>query len=211
MLKFALFPAVASSRRRRSLAPLAATALFVSTMLLATGLLALGSITSTASAQPYCDRPNPPPICDGDPEPGEAQAPPAEKRLSLTATSQHGTVTINGGESAKRRDAVPGNYFFLTSTLTGVSPARFANLRVTEEWRCAPGMEWANGTLTTTAVGGHTVADPASRCPHGALYWDWVTAVAYDPQGELAPTGELTIWTYGGYWPDDSPFVIVPW
>jgi hypothetical protein len=47
--------------------------------------------------------------------------------------------------------------------------------------------------------------------PHGALYWDWVTAVAYDPQGELAPTGVLTIWTYGGYWPVDSPFVIVPW
>ena len=47
-------------------------------MLLATGLLAFGSLTQSASAEPMCDVPDPPPICDGpgdvepepDPDPG---------------------------------------------------------------------------------------------------------------------------------------------
>jgi hypothetical protein len=212
MLKYPLFPAVASSQRRKILPPLAAIALFGSMMLLATGLLALGSFTPTASAEPYCDRPDPPPICDGDPdEPEEPPAPPEEKLLSLTATSQHGTVAIHQGEPAETRIAWSDQPFYLRGTLTGVSPARSANLRVTETWRCAPGWEWADGTFTTTAVGTHTVADPSSRCPNGALYWDAVTAFAYDPQGHLLPTGELTIWVYGNHWPDDLPPGFGPW
>jgi hypothetical protein len=38
-------------------------------MLLATGLLALGSFTQSASAEPMCDVPDPPPICEPGPEP----------------------------------------------------------------------------------------------------------------------------------------------
>jgi hypothetical protein len=202
MLKYALFPAVPRSRRRK-IHPLAAIALFGSMMLLA--VLALGSITSSASAAPDCNGPNPPPICDGGPDEDP------EPELSLTASSPiHGTTAINSGQPMKLRYASYGA-LSLNSTLTGVSWDRSAILTVTESWQCgysgAPTGQ--SGSVTTTAVGAHTVADPELRCPTG-LYGAQVQVVAHDPEGELPPTGELYISVLGTHSPESQREQLLP-
>lgn len=66
-------------------------------MLLATGSLALGSFTQTAAAEPDCDVPIPPPICDGpgdgpdpgpDPDPDPGNSPVLELDLARQTTDQ---------------------------------------------------------------------------------------------------------------------------
>src|SRR5215217_2919697 len=51
-------------------------------VLLATGLLALGSLTQNAAAEPMCDVPDPPPICDGGPDPDPEPEPEPEPASS---------------------------------------------------------------------------------------------------------------------------------
>jgi hypothetical protein len=112
MLKYPLFPAVASSRRRKILTPLAAIALFGSMMLV---LLALGSITPTASADSYCDRPDPPPICDGGGE--EDPSPPS---YEYHEWSLRDDMTPNAGHDSPWPNELP----------SGAWADRYGNTRV---------------------------------------------------------------------------------
>jgi hypothetical protein len=206
MLKYPLFPAVAGSHRREILPPLAAIALLGSMM-----LLALGSITPTASAEPWCDGPNPPPICFEDPE--EPEAPEAPEAMSLTATVRaHGTVTISQGEPNKWRNADPiaaGQPFHLAASIN--TQARTPTLTVTEDWACGWMGGGSGGFSTTTYVRQHTIPAPGFRCPGEGLGYEILRVTASDPAGQLPPTGALTIDIYGAQWWEEYLPAFPPW
>ena len=69
-------------------------------MLIATSLLALGSFPQTAAAEPDCDVPNPPPICDRgpgddpgpDPDPDPGNSPVLELDLARQTTDRSGIL-----------------------------------------------------------------------------------------------------------------------
>jgi hypothetical protein len=173
---------------------------FGALMALAAGLLALGTITPTASAEPWCDGPDPPPICFEEPDGPETM-------VLAVVSGHHGTVTIGQGEAGKLRLASPNAAEQPFHLAASISPqTRSPILTVTESWYCGlmgPFGSGSRGTSTTTYVGAHTIPAPGFRCPGEGLGYELLRVAASDPYGQVPPTGELTIDIYGGQWKDD--------
>jgi hypothetical protein len=181
MLKYPLFPAVAGSRRRKILAPLAAIALFGSMMLL----------PGPAGALP-------------PPDDSSGSKPRSIEVITLRATSYLGTVPTYDGLSATRAMQPAPVYLSGTNT-NGRQPV----LRVTESSWCDGGSRYV--TVTADHAGGYAVPDPTSRCGGDGLYQAMVTAVAFDPVLNGRSTGQLTIDVYGWQFPDDRLPIFGPW